>query len=110
MEAASYQPGEWKVVVPAHARSPVVMTHDNVPIATVDGDAEGILNRAILIAKAPTLRDSAAASLIVFRMIAQHSSGAVAVAAADMIPTLEAALHGLALDGAWSEMLNDGHV
>jgi hypothetical protein len=71
-EASEYQFGEWHI---------------------------GLKPHAMLIARAPSLRDAVAASLAVFRAMAEHGMARGQLAAQDMIPSLECPLFGLETAG-----------
>jgi hypothetical protein len=79
---------------------PKVLDQDDALIATVAGDHDqGALTRAGLIAAAPELYDTVRVTLMVFRVMAEHGDENTALAASDMIPTLESALDGASFLG-----------
>ncbi len=60
--------GEWRVHVSPDKAEPVILDTEDRPVATVHGtNDEEVLRRALLIARAPTLRDAARACHMVFR-------------------------------------------
>lgn len=71
----------------------VLLADIDEPIATVHGTRQERLRRALLIARAPALRDAADACLVAFRLMLQHEDPLVYETAQDFIPILESALH-----------------
>ena len=86
---------EWGVrIVPS--RPPVVVderTGDEV--ATVHGTDRIAVQRALLIAKAPSLRDAVRAAVQVFSAMKELGTERERAVGEDMLPSLEAALYGL---------------
>lgn len=85
-------PGKWTIAIPPGG-DPVIRNRNDEPIATVHGTQRERLKRALLIAKAPALRDAADACLEAFRLMLQHEDPLVHRTARDFIPVLESALH-----------------
>lgn len=85
--------GEWHVHVSPGKVEPVVLDAENRPVATVHGASEEeALKRALLIARAPTLRDAARACQMVFSAMAADRPSPHAEAAAEVLPMLESVL------------------
>jgi hypothetical protein len=89
-----YVLAEWHVDFEPNAE-PRVVGRNEVLVATVAGTDDEAFTRALLIARAPSLRSAANAALTVLTLIARHERGRAAAAANDLIPSLEAALWGL---------------
>lgn len=88
--------GEWQIEFKSDGSEPTIRTLDGTPIATVHGTKDQLLRRAVLIAKAPSLRDAVQAAIAVFQAMAEHEHGKPAgLAALDILPVLESALYGL---------------
>lgn len=94
--ADDYRLGEWHIEFSPDESRPVVCDREGHPVATVHGgDMTEELARAMLIAKAPALRDAALLALRSFRVIAANDWGRASEAAVQLIPYLEAAVHGI---------------
>lgn len=87
--------GEWHVHMSPGKAEPVVLDAENRPVATVHGASdEEVFRRSLLIAAAPTLRDTVASCVSVFDTIARASTDPIAQAIAkeDMLPMLVSVL------------------
>ncbi len=98
-EATEYQLGEWHIDLKPQVGGAEILDREEKLMAFVPGSLEEVLPRAMLIARAPSLRDAVAASLAVFRVMAEHGTGRGQLAAQDMIPSLECTLFGLETAG-----------
>src|SRR5262245_52435663 len=75
---------------------PVVYDHSQQEdIATVHGTAEAALHRALLIARAPSLRNAVRAAVQVFSAMRDYGNERERATGMDMLPSMEAALQGL---------------
>ena len=83
--------GEWRVVIAPNGEA-TVETQAGVPIATIHGDSRDQLLHALLIARAPHLRDVIRACQEVFQLISENEQGPAQLAALDLLPTLAEAL------------------
>jgi hypothetical protein len=91
-----YRLGEWHIEFGSDQSSPVVCDAENRPVATVHGAALAEqLRRALLIAKAPSLKEAAILALRSFRVIAGNDWGRASEAAGQLLPYFEAVLHGI---------------
>ena len=87
--------GEWNIRF-GPDQSPVVCTRESSEdVATVHGDFDVALRRAMLIARAPSLRDAVRAAAKVFATMKQFGNEREREVGADMLPSMEAALYGL---------------
>jgi hypothetical protein len=94
------QLGLWHVTWEPEGSPPVVRDLANNAIATIHASSdETAMVRAGLIASTPALLESVAASLEVFRAIAEHAEEPANLAAQDMIPVLESALSAASFMG-----------
>jgi hypothetical protein len=64
-------------------------------IATIHGDSHSVVERALLIASAPALRDAVESAARMFRVMAEHGEGRERETGVDMLPLMESALNGL---------------
>jgi hypothetical protein len=64
-------------------------------IATVLGASDVALERAILIAKAPSLRDAVRSAVTVFAAMKEYGDERERAVGGDMLPSMKAALEGL---------------
>ena len=88
--------GEWHIEFGPDPSPPVVCDAQDRPVATVHGaDTAEQLSRALLIAKAPSLREAARLALQSFRVIAGNDWGRASEVAEQLIPYFEAVLHGI---------------
>ena len=55
--------GEWQIEFKSDGSDPTITTLDATPVATVHGPKGQLLRRALLIAKAPSLRDAVLAAI-----------------------------------------------
>jgi hypothetical protein len=84
--------GVWKVVGLDKA-APIICDLGDNKIAVIAKTSQGkLLARAGIIAAAPALYEVMISALGVFQAIAEHGSGPAALAAHDMIPSLESVL------------------
>jgi hypothetical protein len=91
-----YRLGEWHIEFGPDQSPPVVCDAENRPVATVHGaDAAERLSRALLIAKAPSLRKAAKLALQSFQVIAGNDWGRASEAAEQLLPYFQAVLHGI---------------
>ena len=91
-----YRLGEWHIEFGTGDSPPVVCDAEDRPVATVHGaDLTRQLSRAMLIAKAPSLRRAAILALQSFRVIAGNDWGRASEAAEQLIPYFLAVLHGI---------------
>ena len=91
---------EWRIaqwgVRLAPGRPPAVVDEaTGEEIATVHGADRDPLQRALLIAKAPQLRDAVRAAVKVFSAMKELGTERERAVGEDMLPSLEAALYGL---------------
>jgi hypothetical protein len=87
-----YREGEWMIRF-SPGEKPVVCDRDENPIATIHGSEEEALKRALLIAKAPSLRDAVKATIQVFSVMRDRGTERERATAEDMLPALEAAVY-----------------
>lgn len=92
-----YRLGRWHIVYNPDQLQPIVCDAEDRPVATVHegSDDRATLLRAVLIAKAPSLRDAALLALQSFRIIAANDWGGASEAAEQLVPYFEAAVYGL---------------
>ena len=96
-----YRLGQWHVVYNPSRPQPVVCDADDRPVATVhEADDQATLFRALLIAKAPSLRDAAILALQSFRVIAANDWGRASEAAEQLLPYFETVLYGIGAEDA----------
>jgi hypothetical protein len=93
------QLGEWSIRFGQGEEQPVVYHRDSGElIATVHGsNFDESFQLAVLIAKAPTLRNAVKAAAEVFEAMAQYGNEREKATGLDMLPGMQAALHGLKL-------------
>ena len=92
-----YRLGQWHVVYSPDQPQPVVCDAEDRPVATVHegADDHATLLRAVLIAKAPSLREAAILALQSFRVIAANDWGRASEAAEQLVPYFESVLYGI---------------
>lgn len=87
--------GYWHMAWDTDADAPEVRDRNRTPVARIEPvDRQTMLARTGLIMTAPELYEAAAASLHVFRAMAEYGEDDAALAARDMVPMLEAVLAG----------------
>jgi hypothetical protein len=90
--ADEWRPGRWSSRLDP-GKSPVVYDFvTNEDLSTIHGDDKIALSRAMLVARAPTLRDTAIAAAQVFAVMKQFGRDRERGTAMDTLPLLKAAL------------------
>ncbi len=90
--ADEWRPARWSIRLEP-GKSPVVYDFETKEdLATIHGDDKIVLSRAMLVARAPTLRDTAIAAAQVFAVMKQFGNDRERGTAMDMLPLLKAAL------------------
>jgi hypothetical protein len=90
-----YRLSKWSVRFSPEAQPEVYERETNRVIATVHGLDDEVFSRALLLARAPALRDAVIACRDVFETMQRYGSASEKEVAADVLPTLEAALLNL---------------
>jgi hypothetical protein len=84
---------EWCIQSGPDSKTMVCVTETDEPVATVHGNEEETFRRALLIARAPSLRDAVSAMIEVLRTMEKFGAERERLTAQDMLPVLECALH-----------------
>ena len=93
--SSKYRLSKWSVRFSPEALPEVYERETDRIIATVHGGDDEVFARAMLLARAPALRDAVIACRDVFEAMAKYGSASEKEVAADMLPSIEAALLNL---------------
>ena len=90
-----YRLSKWSIRFSPESLPEVYERETDRIIATVHGADDQVFARAMLLARAPALRDVVTACRDVFEAMAKYGSASEKEVAADMLPAIEAALLNL---------------
>ena len=94
-----YRLGAWHIQYEPDRPEPAILDAQNQPVATVHGaDDLEMLTRALLIAKAPSLRDAGFLAWRSFQVIAANDWGRASEVARELLPYFETVMYGLTVE------------